>query len=66
MVVNGILFGVMTPKLICDSRVSWTAYKWDVHAGIAYWPSGLKCCFCFVSKDTLLWSSMGFYLVNDI
>ena len=27
------------------------------------WPSGLKCCFCYLFKETLLWSSMGFYLV---
>ena len=30
MVVIGILFGVMQPKLMCDSRVSWTVYKWEV------------------------------------
>ena len=30
MVLNGILFGVMTPKMIYDLRVSWTVYKWEV------------------------------------
>ena len=44
-IVNFLYVG----KMICDSRVSWIVYKWEIaHCMQVYWPSSLKCCFCYL------------------